>query len=121
MRVTNAQNTLNRAQNTGTPTHNAGQTPPKAPEPQVIPPPAPTPPPRVTSGLPIGRLITADDRKDPRRLVEKLSTAIFQATPETVLFEKFVKVVATNPVPFDDHTIRELATLMMSTPNYQLC
>ena len=121
MRVTNAQNSLNQAQNTSAPTHNAGQTPPKAPEPQVIPPPAPTPPPRVTGGLPIGRIITADDRKDPRRLVEKLSTTIFQATPETVLFEKFVKVVATNPVPFDDHTIRELATLMMSTPNYQLC
>jgi len=86
MRVTNPQNTLNQAQNTGAPTHNAAQTPPKAPEPQVIPPPAPTPPPRVTGGLPIGRIITADDRTDPRRLVEKLSTSIFQATPETVLF-----------------------------------
>jgi hypothetical protein len=54
-------------------------------------------------------------------VVEKLSLAIFQSTPETALLEKFVKVAATNPVPFDDQAIRELATLMMNTPNYQLC
>jgi hypothetical protein len=75
----------------------------------------------LTGGLPIGRIVTVDDRKEPRRVVEKLSQAIFQATPETVLFEKFVQVIATNPVPFDDRAIRELAILMMSTPNYQLC
>jgi hypothetical protein len=120
MRVANAQEARNLAQNGGTPTHNLTQTTPKTPEPQVIPPPAPTPPPRLTGGFPIGRIIAPDDRKDPRRVVEKLSQAIFQATPETVLFEKFVKVIATNPIPFDDRTIRELATLMMST-HYQLC
>src|SRR5260221_852119 len=121
MRVENAQITRTPAQSRGTPAHTLAQTPSKTPVPQVIPPPAPTPPPRLTGGLPIGRIITADDRKEPRRVVEKLSQAIFQATPETVLFEKFVQVIATNPVPFDDRTIRELAILMMSTPNYQLC
>src|ERR1700678_4454332 len=108
------------AANTGTP-HNTVPAPEKKPEPQVVPPPAPTPPPRLTTGLPIGRFVSAEDRKDPRRVVEKLSLAIFQATPETALLEKFVKVAATNPVTFDDHAIRELATLMMTTPNYQLC
>jgi uncharacterized protein (DUF1800 family) len=120
-RVANVQNTRNPAQSRSTPAHNLAQTPAKTPVPQVIPPPAPTPPPRLTGGLPIGRIITGDDRKEPRRVVEKLSQAIFQATPETVLFEKFVQVIATDPVPFDDRAIRELAILMMSTPNYQLC
>lgn len=101
--------------NTGTPA------PQKRPEPQVVPPPAPTPLARLTAGLPIGRFVSPDDRKDPRRVVEKLSLAIFQATPDTALLEKFVNVATTNPVPFDDHAIRELATLMMTMPNYQLC
>ena len=121
MRVANAQKPRNSAQDGTTPANHLAATTPKTPEPQLIPPPAPTPPPRLTGGLPVGRIITADDRKDPRRVVEKLSQLIFQATPETALFEKFVKVIATNPVPFDDRTIRELAILMMSTPDYQLC
>jgi Protein of unknown function (DUF1800) len=95
--------------------------PPKKPEPQVIPSPAPTPPTRLTTGFPAGRFVSADDRKDPRRVVEKLSLAIFQATPDAVLLDKFEKVAALNPVPFDDHAIRDLATLMMTTPSYQLC
>lgn len=53
--------------------------------------------------------------------MEKLSLAIFQATPDAVLLDKFEKVAALNPIPFDDHAIRELATLMMTTPSYQLC
>jgi hypothetical protein len=59
--------------------------------------------------------------KDPRLVVEKLSLAIFQATPEAALLDKFGKIASLNPVPFDDHAIRELATLMMTTPTYQLC
>src|ERR1700741_3052805 len=70
----------------------------KKPEPQVIPPPAPTPPTRLTTGFPVGRFVSADDRKDPRRVVEKLSLAIFQATPDAVLLDKFEKVAALNPV-----------------------
>ena len=53
--------------------------------------------------------------------MEKLSLAIFQATPDGALLDKFGKIAALNPVPFDDHAIRELATLMMTTPTYQLC
>jgi hypothetical protein len=53
MRVANAQEARNLAQNGGTPTHNLAQTTQKTPEPQVIPPPAPTPPPRLTGGFPM--------------------------------------------------------------------
>jgi uncharacterized protein (DUF1800 family) len=123
VRPSTEQNVRGPGKDTANPVtpHNPVPTPEKKPEPQVVPPPAPTPPPRLTTGLPIGRFVSAEDRKDPRRVVEKLSLAIFQSTPETALLEKFVKVAATNPVPFDDQAIRELATLMMNTPNYQLC
>jgi hypothetical protein len=116
----NARGPVKNMANTGIPTQNTPAQE-KKPEPQVVPPPAPTPPPRLTTGLPVARLVSADDRKDPRRVVEKLSLAIFQATPEAVLLEKFEKIAASNPVPLDDHAIRELATLVMTTPNYQLC
>ena len=43
------------------------------------------------------------------------------APPDAALLDKFEKVAALNLVPFDDHAIRELATLMMTTPRYQLC
>lgn len=109
------------APNPGMPAHNSSAAPQKKPEPQVIPPPAPTPATRLTTGFPAGRFVSADDRKDPRRLVDKLSLAIFQATPDAALLDKFEKVARLNTVPFDDHAIRELATLMMSTPSYQLC
>ena len=124
MRVSTEQNvgapTKNNA-NQGTPAYNNPPAPEKKPEPEVIPPPAPTPPTRLTTGFPVGRFVSTDDRKDPRRVVEKLSLAIFQATPEAALLDKFGKIAALNPVPFDDHAIRELATLMMTTPTYQLC
>ena len=122
MRVSTEQNAhgpVKNVANTGTPQN--APAPQKGPEPQVVPPPAPTPPTRLTAGLPIWRFVSTDDRKEPRRVVEKLSLAIFQATPEAALLEKFEKIAASSPVPLDDHAIRELATLMMTTPNYQLC
>jgi uncharacterized protein (DUF1800 family) len=123
MRVSTEQNLgpTKNSPNPGTPAHNNSPAPQKKPEPQVIPPAAPTPPTRLTTGFPAGRFVSADDRKDPRRVVEMLSLAIFQATPDAALLDKFEKVAALNPVPFDDHAIRELATLMMTTPSYQLC
>jgi hypothetical protein len=75
----------------------------------------------LLAGFPVGRFISVDDRKDPRRVAGKLGLAIFQATPEAALLEKFEKVAASSPIPFDDHAILKLATLMMTTPNYQLC
>src|SRR5215469_15662756 len=107
--------------NPGMPAHNNSAAPQKKPDPQVIPPPAPTPATRLTTGFPAGRFVSADDRKDPRRVVDRLSLAIFQATPDAALLDEFEKVARLNTVPFDDHAIRELATLMMSTPSYQLC
>jgi hypothetical protein len=125
VRVTASPNIL-QPKSPGTPVPNASVAAQKNSVPQkpispVVPPPAPTPPPRLTVGLPIWRIVSADDRKDSRRVVEKLSLAIFQAPPETALLEKFVQVASTKPVPVDDQAIRELATLMMTTPNYQLC
>jgi uncharacterized protein (DUF1800 family) len=124
MRVATEQNAHRPGKDpakTGTPAQTA-PAPQRKPEPQVVvPPPTPAPPTRLTAGFAVGRFISADDRKDPRRVVEKLSLAIFQATPEAALLEKFEKVAGSTPVPFDDHAIRELATLMMTTPNYQLC
>jgi hypothetical protein len=116
----NPRDPVKNMANTGTPAQNTPAQQ-KKPEPQVIPPPAPTPPSRLITGLPVGRFVSVDDRKEPRRVVEKLSLAIFQATPEAALLEKFEKVAASKPVPFNDHAICELATLMMATPNYQLC
>jgi uncharacterized protein (DUF1800 family) len=124
MRVSTEQNVRDPAKQTpgtGVSPHSVSPAAPKKPESEVIPPPAPTPPSRLTGGLPIARFISVDDRKDPGRVVEKLSRAIFQATPEAALLEKFEKFAITSPLPIDDHAIHELATLMMNTPNYQLC
>jgi hypothetical protein len=105
----------------------SGQTHPVAnsltPKPTVtlIPPPAPTPPSQLTGGLPVGRILTADDRRDSRRALQKLCQCIFQTNPRPEFLEKFIQIANSKPHPLDDRAIRDLAILMMSTPNYQLC
>jgi Protein of unknown function (DUF1800) len=84
-------------------------------------PPAPTPPSQLTGGLPIGRILTADDRRDSQHAIQKLSQFIFQTNPRPEFLEKFIEIANTKPHPLDDHAIRDLAILMMSTPNYQVC
>jgi hypothetical protein len=87
----------------------------------LIPPPAPKPPSQLTGGLPVGRILTAEDRRDSRRALQKLCQCIFQTNPKTDFVEKFVQIANSKPHPLDDNAIRDLTTLMMSTPNYQVC
>ena len=101
-------------------THTVANSPSPKPTVALIPPPAPTPPSQLTGGLPVGRFLTADDRRDSRRALQKLCQCIFQANPRPEFLEKFVQIANSKP-HLDDRAIRDLAILMMSTPNYQLC
>ena len=83
--------------------------------------PTPTPYPPVTVPWLVDRFVNYDERRDPRKLTDALTKRIFQPPPTSELVERFVELAASHPVPYDDKTIRDLAALMMSTPNYQLC
>jgi len=74
----------------------------------------------ITGGLAVGRILTADDRRDLRRALQKLCQCIFQNNPRPEFLEKFVQIANSKP-HLDDRAIRDLAILTMSTPNYQLC
>jgi uncharacterized protein (DUF1800 family) len=102
-------------------THTVANSPSPKPSIAVIPPPAPTPPSQLTGGVPVGRFLTADDRRDSRRALQKLAQCVFQTNPKTEFLEKFIQIADSKPHPLDDHAIRELIILMMSTPNYQVC
>jgi hypothetical protein len=102
-------------------THTVANSPSAKPTVTLIPPPAPTPPSQLTGGLPVGRILTADDRRDSRRALQKLCQCIFQTNPRPEFLEKFIQIANSKPHPLDDRVIRDLAILMMSTPNYQLC
>ena len=56
----------------------------------------------------------------PDELVEKLFIRAFQCAPHNELTDKFRDFIATRDLPLDDHSIRELLQLMMTTPNYQV-
>jgi uncharacterized protein (DUF1800 family) len=101
--------------------HPVANSPSPMPTVTLIPPPAPKPPSQLTGGLPVGRILTADDRRDSRRALQKLCQCIFQTNPKPEFVEKFVQIANSKPHPFDDNAIRDLAILMMSTPNYQVC
>jgi len=64
-----------------------------------------------------------ESKKWSEQGIEAMLNHLLQTPTDYVapLLDKFGKIAALNPVPFDDHAIRELATLMMSTPTYQLC
>jgi hypothetical protein len=101
--------------------HPVANSPSPIPTVTLIPPPAPKPASRLTGGLPVGKILTADDRRDSQRALQKLCQCIFQTNPKPEFMEKFVQIANTKPHPLDDHGIRDLAILMMSTPNYQVC
>jgi uncharacterized protein (DUF1800 family) len=82
--------------------------------------PTATPFPPLTSPWPVEKFVDSDDRQDARRLVEKLYNQIFQSKAQPDLLQKFVEVASAKPMPFDDASIRDLVTLMMTTPNYQV-
>jgi hypothetical protein len=77
--------------------------------------PEPVPP------LPLESLVSSQDREQPETLVAKLLTAALQTTPPRELITKFSAVLAAKARPIDDTAIRELISLMLATPNCQLC
>jgi uncharacterized protein (DUF1800 family) len=85
----------------------------------TTPQPTATPLPPLTTPWPAAKFVEAEDRRDPKRLIEKLYSLIFQSKPEPDLQQKFIDVAVTKPQPFDDRSIRGLAMLMMTTPYYQ--
>jgi uncharacterized protein (DUF1800 family) len=70
--------------------------------------------------LAVDHLITAKDRNQPELLVSKLLTGVIQAKPAPELVAKFTESVSAKPLPLSDDTIRELISLMLATPNYQI-
>lgn len=79
-----------------------------------------TPLPPLTSPWPVEEFVDTEDRKDAKQLIEKLYVRLFQSSPKSDLIKQFIEVASTKPLPFDDASIRDLITLMMTTPNYQV-
>jgi uncharacterized protein (DUF1800 family) len=79
-----------------------------------------TPLPPLTTPWPVEKFVDTEDRKDAKRLLEKLYVRLFQSSPQSDLIKQFIEVASTKPLPFDDASIRDLITLMMTTPNYQV-
>jgi hypothetical protein len=71
--------------------------------------------------LPVDQLVTTEDRKDPETVVRKIYARAFQTTPDPQLFDRILAVAKLKPVPLTDDAIRDLVTLVMMTPNYQVC
>jgi uncharacterized protein (DUF1800 family) len=82
--------------------------------------PAATPFLPLTPPWPVEKYINTGDRDNAKQLLEKLYTRIFQSRPQPDLLKNFIEVASTKRLPFDDDSIRDLATLMMTTPNYQV-
>ena len=81
---------------------------------------AATPFPPLTAPWPVEKYVNTEDRKDAKRLLEKLYIRIFQSRPQSDLLKDFVEAASTKTLPFDDDAIRDLVMLMMTTPNYQV-
>jgi uncharacterized protein (DUF1800 family) len=79
-----------------------------------------TPRPTMTPPLLVDQIVSQADRMQPDELVQKLFIRTFQCTPQNELTGKFRDFIATRDLPLDDHSIRELLQLMMTTPNYQV-
>jgi hypothetical protein len=64
------------------------------------------------------------DRRRPSRFAARDSEIVsihLSNQSQAGVLEKFIEIANTKPHPLDDHAIRDLAILMMSTPNYQVC
>ena len=73
------------------------------------------------AALPVAQLITEEDRTNPQAMLEKVYARLFPTNRDQELFERFLAVIKPKPLPLSDDAIRELVTLMMMTPNYQVC
>lgn len=71
--------------------------------------------------LPVDNLVTTEDRADPEAALRKIYARGFQTTPDPRLFSRILAVAKEKPLPLSDDAIRDLVTLMMMTPNYQVC
>lgn len=76
--------------------------------------------PTMTPPLAVDKIVSEEDRAQPDVLLKKVFLRIFQCTPQNELTVKFRDFIATRELPLDDNSIRELMTLMMSSPNYQV-
>jgi uncharacterized protein (DUF1800 family) len=76
--------------------------------------------PTMTPPLAVEKIISEEDRAQPDVLIQKVFLRIFQCTPQNELTAKFRDFIATRELPLDDNSIRELMTLMMTSPNYQV-
>ncbi|MBV9130103.1 MAG: DUF1800 domain-containing protein [Verrucomicrobia bacterium] len=79
-----------------------------------------SPGPTTTTPVVVGKLVSEEDRTRPEVLIQKLSVRTFQRTPQRELTGMFRDFLATRELPLDDHAIRDLLLLMMTTPNYQV-
>jgi uncharacterized protein (DUF1800 family) len=76
--------------------------------------------PTMTPPLAVEKIVSEEDRAQPDVLIQKVFIRIFQCTPQNELTAKFRDFIATRELPLDDNSIRELMTLMMTSPNYQV-
>ncbi len=76
--------------------------------------------PTMTPPLAVEKIVSEEDRARPDVLIKKVFIRIFQCTPQNELTAKFQNFIATRDLPLDDNSIRELMTLMMTSPNYQV-
>jgi uncharacterized protein (DUF1800 family) len=76
--------------------------------------------PTMTPPLAVDKIVSEEDRAQPDALIQKVFIRIFQCTPQNELTAKFRDFIATRELPLDDNSIRELMTLMMASPNYQV-
>ncbi|MBV8377087.1 MAG: hypothetical protein JO279_08785, partial [Verrucomicrobia bacterium] len=79
-----------------------------------------SPRPTMTPPLLVQQIVSPEDRTRPEALIEKLFVRTFQCHPKNELTGALRDFLATRELPLDDHAIRELLLLMMTTPNYQL-
>jgi uncharacterized protein (DUF1800 family) len=78
------------------------------------------PRPTSTAPLVVDQIVSLEDRMQPDALVQKLCLRSFQSSPSKELREKFWDFLTTRELPLDDHSIRELLLLMMTSPYYQV-
>jgi uncharacterized protein (DUF1800 family) len=76
--------------------------------------------PTITPPLAVDKIVSEEDRAQPDLLIQKVFIRIFQCNPHNELTVKFRDFIATRELPLDDNSIRELMTLMMTSPNYQV-
>jgi hypothetical protein len=79
-----------------------------------------SPRPTMTPPLLVDKIVSQEDHTNPEALIQKLFVRTFQRTPQSELTGMFRDFLATRELPLDDHAIRKLLLLMMTTPNYQV-